>query len=120
MQQDAIVIYHVEELPDTDAFSQSNGTRTEQAVSIEFSNSKSKELFDVDLHADLASNNVERFGNAYEKLTLRPSDFKALICEEYGFELILEDSTDAEVQISNVGNTGFSRSLYVFKKNSDT
>ena len=39
-------------------------------MSIEFSNSKSKELFDADLHADLTSNKSELFDNAYEKLTL--------------------------------------------------
>ena len=69
MQQDAIVIYHIEETTDTLTMSQTNGTRTEN-VSIEFSNSKSKELFDVDLHADISSNDTELFDKAYEKLTL--------------------------------------------------
>ena len=39
-------------------------------MSIEFSNSKSKELFDVDLQADTASESAIVFDNAYEKLTL--------------------------------------------------
>ena len=40
------------------------------SLSIEFSNSKSKELFDADLQMLMASTNPTLFEKAYEKLTL--------------------------------------------------
>ena len=66
MHQDAIVIYHREE-----AFaSEKTTTPVDSGMTIEFSNSKSKELFGVDLHSAANSLNAVDFDYANEKLRL--------------------------------------------------
>ena len=69
MQQDAIVIYHIEDTSDNQTLSQYHSTLRD-SLSIEFSNSKSKELFDIDLQIDTASLSPTLNETAYEKLTL--------------------------------------------------
>ena len=69
MQQDAIIIYHREEVLASCA-SLIPSTQTENNMTIEFSNSKSQELFGVDLQSAANSLNALDFDHAHEKLTL--------------------------------------------------